>query len=112
VEDLQIKNMLKNHKLAKSIADASWNQFFGFLAYKAKWYGRNFEKVSARNTSKACSCCGFVVERIPLAVRVWQCPACLSRHDRDVNAGQNIAQRMVGKNRGTHGVSLGVIQSQ
>lgn len=106
VEDLQISNMLKNHKLAKSIADASWNQFFGFLEYKAKWYGRDFEKVSPRNTSKTCSCCGFVVEKMLLAVRVWQCPVCQIVHDRDINAGVNI------KNRRAYGVSLGVIQLQ
>lgn len=106
VEDLRVKNMVQNHTLAKSISDASWTMFFGFLEYKATWYGRDFKKVEPRNTSKTCSSCGHVVEKMPLSVRQWTCPMCRTVHDRDENAAVNI------KNRGAHGVSLGVIQSQ
>jgi putative transposase len=93
VEQLKIPNMMKNHKLAKSIADASWGEFIRQLEYKSAWHGRDFQKVSARNTSKTCSSCGAVVEQMSLSVRRWQCETCQTWHDRDTNAAINIKER-------------------
>lgn len=101
VEQLQIKNMLGNHHLAKSISDAGWYSLTQKLEYKAKWYGRTFEKVSARHTSQDCSACGYRKTDLTapadrLSVREWACPGCGSVHDRDVNAAKNIRNRAVG----------------
>ena len=86
VEDLQIKNMVKNHKLSKSISDASWGQFISFLNYKAEEAGCYLEKVNPRNTSKTCSVCGYIYKDMDLSIREWICPQCHTEHDRDVNA--------------------------
>ncbi|AQG79165.1 RNA-guided endonuclease InsQ/TnpB family protein [Spirosoma montaniterrae] len=96
VESLQISNMLANHHLAKSIADAGWYGLTQMLDYKAKWYGRSFEKVSACHTSQDCSCCGYRNTELTLAVREWICPSCDSVHDRDVNAAKNIKAKAAG----------------
>lgn len=95
VEELQIRNMMQNHHLAKSIADASWYEFTRQLEYKATWYGREFSKVSARSTSKMCSVCGEKAESMPLRVREWTCASCGTHHDRDINAAQNIKERAI-----------------
>ena len=100
VEDLQIKNMVKNHKLAKSISDAGWGQFVSFLTYKAEEAGCYVEKVNPRNTSKECSVCGYVYKDMTLSVRKWTCPVCHTVHDRDVNAA------VVTENRKTIGKEL------
>lgn len=97
VEELQIQNMMQNHHLAKSIADASWYEFTRQLEYKSKWYGREFSKVSARNTSKLCSVCGEKADSMPLRVRDWTCGHCGTHHDRDINAAKNIKERAVGQ---------------
>lgn len=89
VEDLSITNMLKNHCLAKSIADAAWNQFVLTLTSKAEDAGRQVVQVDPRNTSKRCSRCGQLVEK-DLSVRVHQCPVCGLVMDRDENAAVNI----------------------
>lgn len=89
VEDLRITNMLKNHCLAKSIADAAWNQFVLVLTSKAEDAGRQVVQVEPRNTSKRCSRCGQLVEK-GLSVRVHQCPVCSLVMDRDENAAVNI----------------------
>jgi putative transposase len=90
-ENLAVKNMIKNPTLAKHIADASWGEFTRQLAYKANWAGRTYVEIGRFFPStKRCSGCGFVVERLPLAVRVWECPECKAFHDRDVNAARNI----------------------
>ncbi len=97
VEDLQIKNMVKNHKLAKSIHDAGWGQFLSFLTYKAEEAGCYVEKVNPHNTSKKCSVCGSVYNDMDLSVRSWVCPVCHTEHDRDINASVNILNKTIGK---------------
>jgi len=89
IEKLNIKNMMRNHYLARSIADSSWNKFFEFLSYKAEEAGRAVIKVNPRGTSQICSQCG---ERVPkaLSVRVHHCPFCNLSLDRDLNAALNI----------------------
>jgi len=88
-EDLHVKNMLQNHCLAKSIADAAWNQLITYTTYKAENAGRRVVSVDPRNTSKQCSGCGTMVEK-SLSVRVHQCPVCGLVMDRDENASHNI----------------------
>ena len=92
IEDLAIKNMVKNHKLARSISDASWGEFFRQLEYKCDWYGRKLIKIDRFfPSSKRCNHCGFVMDKLPLNVRSWDCPSCGTKSiDRDINAGKNI----------------------
>jgi putative transposase len=91
VEDLAVKNMLKNHKLAQAISDASWGELIRQLGYKCQWYGRTRVKIERWfPSSKRCGRCGHVVEKLPLDIREWDCPECGTHHDRDINAAQNI----------------------
>jgi putative transposase len=91
VEDLAIKNMVKNHKLALAISDASWGELVRQLVYKCEWYGRELIKIDRWfPSSKRCGNCGHVVDKMPLNIRVWECPKCWSCHDRDINAAHNI----------------------
>ena len=91
VEDLAVKNMVKNHKLARAISDANWGELVRQLEYKAEWYGRELIKIDRYfPSSKRCSNCGYVVEKLPLNIREWDCPECVTHHDRDVNASINI----------------------
>jgi putative transposase len=91
VEDLSVKNMMKNHKLAQAIADASWSDLIRQLDYKCQWYGRTLVKIDRWfPSSKRCGKCGHVVDKMPLDVREWDCPECGTHHDRDVNAANNI----------------------
>jgi len=91
VEDLAVKNMVKNPKLALAISDASWGEFARQLEYKCDWYGRTFVKIDRWfPSSKRCSDCGHIVEKLPLNIREWDCPKCGAHHDRDVNAALNI----------------------
>jgi putative transposase len=90
IEDLAVRNMLGNHKLARAIADASWSSLREMLDYKCRWYGRELIAVSQwYPSSKICSACGRVAGSMPLSIRVWTCP-CGAIHDRDVNAAKNI----------------------
>jgi putative transposase len=91
VEDLSVKNLVKNHKLALSISDAAWGEAIRQLEYKCAWYGRNFVKIDRWfPSSKRCSNCGYIIDKLPLNIREWDCPKCSVHHDRDENAGKNI----------------------
>ena len=91
VEDLAVKNMVKNHKLARAISDANWSELVRQLEYKAEWYGRQLIKIDRYfPSSKRCSNCGHVVEKLPLNIREWKCQECGTHHDRDINAAINI----------------------
>jgi putative transposase len=91
VEDLAIKNMVKNHKLASSISDASWGELVRQLDYKCRWYGRELIKIDRWfPSSKRCGNCGHIVGKMPLNIREWECPSCGANHDRDINASRNI----------------------
>ena len=92
VEDLHIQNMVKNHRLAHSIQNASWNRFIQMLSYKAESAGMKVIKVDARNTSKECSNCGNIQE-MPLSIREYNCSRCGIRLDRDINASINILHK-------------------
>ncbi|MBB3099144.1 putative transposase [Actinoplanes campanulatus] len=90
IEDLTVRNMVKNHTLARAISDAAWTTFRELLTYKADWYGRNLVVIDRwYPSSKVCSACGRLTEKMPLNVRSWTCP-CGAAHDRDVNAARNI----------------------
>lgn len=91
VESLRVKNMIKNSKLAKHIADASWGNFVNQLEYKADWAGRTISKIDQFfPSSKRCSNCGYTLNFLALDTRHWDCPECKTAHDRDINAAKNI----------------------
>ncbi|MBD2017170.1 IS200/IS605 family element transposase accessory protein TnpB [Microcoleus sp. FACHB-53] len=91
VEDLAVKNMMTNRKLAQAIADASWSELVRQLEYKCQWYGRTLIKIDRWfPSSKRCGNCGHVVDKLPLDQREWDCPECGTHHDRDINAANNI----------------------
>ncbi len=93
VEDLAVKNMVKNHPygFARVISDANWGELVRQLTYKAEWYGRELIKIDRWfPSSKRCSNCGYIAEKMPLNIREWDCPKCNSHHDRDLNASINI----------------------
>ncbi|MEU4841141.1 RNA-guided endonuclease TnpB family protein [Nocardia testacea] len=90
IEDLSVRNMVRNRSLARAISDASWSEFRTMLEYKADWYGRTVVAIDRfYPSSKTCSTCGRINDSMPLRVRDWNCP-CGASHDRDINAAKNI----------------------
>lgn len=91
IEDLSVKGMIKNHKLSKHIADASWGNFVTLLQYKCDWYGKELVKVNRfYPSSKTCGDCGWINQDLNLSMREWDCNSCGVVHDRDINASKNI----------------------
>ena len=90
IEDLKTKNLLKNHKLARAIANQSWREIRRQLEYKCEWYGKQLVTVNPRKTSQICSSCGYDDGKHTLDIRQWTCPNCGKQHDRDINAAKNI----------------------
>ena len=108
VESLQVKGMMHNGRLAKSIADVGWGEFNRQLACKGAWYGCQVKKIDPwYPSSKTCSACGTVMVEMALSIRQWECPACGAGHDRDVNAARNI---LVQATVGTPGRHAGGVQ--
>uniref|UniRef100_UPI0025D97F76 RNA-guided endonuclease TnpB family protein n=1 Tax=uncultured Enterococcus sp. TaxID=167972 RepID=UPI0025D97F76 len=93
IEDLKASNMMKNHRLSRSIADASWAKIKSMLQYKCDWYGRELIIVSPHYTSQICSSCGENTGQKPLRIREFTCPYCETHHDRDINASINILNK-------------------
>ena len=93
VEDLSVKNMMQNHKIAQAISDVGWGEFFRQLKYKCDWYGKTYIEIGRFEAStKTCSCCKAINQTLTLADREWICASCNTIHDRDVNAAENIKQ--------------------
>lgn len=91
LEDLSVKNMVKNHNLARAISDMGWGEFRTMLEYKAEWQGKNISVIGRfEPSSKTCNCCGHINKELTLAIREWTCVGCGAMHDRDVNASINI----------------------
>ena len=91
LEDLNIKGMIKNHKLAKHISDASWSKFISMLEYKALWNDKEIIKIDRFfPSSKQCNSCGYINQNLKLDIREWTCPSCKTKLDRDLNASKNI----------------------
>jgi len=114
LEDLQVRNMVKNHCLAKSISDVSWSKFVELLRYKAEWYGRELVQIDKFfPSSKTCSSCGNIKKDLTLKDREYQCSSCGTKIDRDYNASLNILEeglRILKKNCRDDKVSLLNIQ--
>ncbi len=115
IEDLKVKNMTRNSKLARSIIDASWSRFVSTLIYKASWYGNTIVKVPSNYpSSQLCSCCNYQNPLTKdLRVRKWTCPNCGMVHDRDINAAKNILRKGIEilTKDGTHPDSLFMLGS-
>ena len=94
VEDLAVKNIMKNHKLAQSMSDVSLGSFYSMLEYKANWNDKQFVKIDRFfPSSKMCSNCGWINQDLTLNIREWTCPSCGEKHDRDFNASKNILKQ-------------------
>lgn len=91
LEDLAVKNMVKNHNLARAISDMGWGEFRTMLEYKSEWQGKNLSVIGRfEPSSKTCNCCGHINKELTLNDREWTCIKCNAKHDRDVNASINI----------------------
>ncbi len=94
VEDLAVKNIMKNHCLAQAMSDVSLGAFYAMLEYKANWNDRQFVKIDRFfPSSKTCSSCGWIKQNLTLSIREWTCESCGEHHDRDVNASKNILKQ-------------------
>lgn len=106
-EDLNVRGMSRNRRIAKSVADASMSEMLRQLEYKCAWYGREFARIGRWcPSSKTCSACGYVEPSVVLGVESWDCPSCRASHDRDLNAAVNIAAegaRLLAERNGTAG---------
>jgi putative transposase len=108
VEDLAVKNMVRNKRLARGISDASWGEFRSMLEYKAQRAGRTVAVVDRWfPSSKTCSACGHLLATLSLSTRHWTCPGCGTRHDRDINAAKNILAAGQAVARGDSGDACG-----
>ena len=108
VDDLAVKNMVRNRCLARAISGCGWGEFPRQLEYKCQRAGRRLV-VTGRwyPSSKTCSACGFLLAGLPLKVRAWRCPSCRARHDRDLNAAKNILAAGLAAARGNPGDACG-----
>ena len=96
LEDLNVRGMVKNHNLAKAIANVSFGEFNRQIEYKSQMYGKQIHRVDRFfPSSKTCSNCGCVQEKMPLHVREWTCPDCGAHHDRDINAATNLLRQVM-----------------
>lgn len=94
VEDLAVKNIMKNHKLAQAMSDVSLGSFYSMLEYKCEWNDKQFVKIDRFfPSSKTCSKCGWINQDLTLNIRVWDCTSCGETHDRDFNASKNILKQ-------------------
>jgi len=107
MEDLNIRGMVRNHHLARSLSDAALGMFDRMVGYKCGWYGKEQRHVDRFfPSSKRCHVCGYILESLPLDVREWDCPECKTHHDRDENAAKNIESE--GKSLPAAGHAVGI----
>jgi putative transposase len=108
IEDLAVKNMVRNRHLARVISDCGWGEFRRQLEYKCERAGRQLV-VTGRwyPSTKTCSACGFLLPELALSARTWRCPSCRTRHDRDLNAAENILAAGLAVARGNPGDACG-----
>lgn len=97
IEDLSVSNMIKNHKLARSISDVSWSNFRTLLEYKCELYGKNLLVIGRFDPSSKMCTCGYINKELTLADREWTCPRCKTKHDRDILAANNIKKFALSK---------------
>lgn len=95
IEDLKTKNLLRNHKLARAIANQSWRALRMMIEYKCSWYGKQLIVVNPYKTSQVCCECGYDDGHHALDIREWDCPECGTHHDRDINAARNILNKAI-----------------
>lgn len=108
MEDLAVKNMVRNRSLAKAISDCGWGTFRSMVGYKAARAGRHLIVIDRwYPSSKTCSACGHLLATLSLSTRTWQCPSCGTRHDRDINAAKNILAAGLAVARGNPGDACG-----
>ena len=108
IEDLAVQNMARNHHLSRAISDCGWGEFRRQLAYKCERYGRRLVVIDRwYPSSKTCSGCGHLLAELSLSTRHWTCPACGTRHNRDINAAKNILAAGLAVARGSPGDACG-----
>ena len=109
MEDLAVRNMMRNHKVAGAFGDVALSELVRMIKYKSDWYGRTFVQIDRFfPSSKLCSHCGYLNQGLTLDQREWTCPKCETKHDRDINAGINIERQGLNLlNRRNYGVVTG-----